>query len=578
MAQRRRSTDRRATNQSLKRLLLPATGQYIAIAGVSTIGGFAQTGALVVLVRLALALTTKSDKIDLKKGSFNVHVSLNELFVIGAALMVLSLLSNLVTSLQASRLAANSLTRLRKEFVDAYTAASYKSQTAIRQGEVQEIGGYAAVKASQATAAVSSIIVSSITLATLLGGALLVNPIVAIALTLSGLLLGRIMRPLSGGTRKQAEILHVEGAHLNDRYLEMVLLSRDSRVYGTDAAMAKRLNDQIHKYSVPYARSVFLQRFVPTFFQYSSFLLLLGGLAVVHGVSGDVSGVGAVVFLLVRSLTYMQALQGGAQTMHDAVPYIRGVFEETDALTPPEHVDASVPLPRLESIEMKGVSFTYAGSDTQALKDVSFTVRRGRCLGIVGPSGGGKSTLVQLLLRLRDREGGEYLVNGNPAESISAKDWQQRVAFVAQEAALLEGTIGENISFLRYADLAEIQRAAKEASLSDLLAESAGLDRQVGVNGAQLSGGQRQRVSIARAVLTRPDLLILDEPTSALDVKSEAAVTETLEAVKGETTIIVVAHRLSTLSVCDDLLVIQNGESTAFGPASEVRVDSSFFD
>jgi ABC-type multidrug transport system fused ATPase/permease subunit len=198
---------------------------------------------------------------------------------------------------------------------------------------------------------------------------------------------------------------------------------------------------------------------------------------------------------------------------------------------------------------------------------------------VVGPSGSGKSTLAQLLLRLREPTSGEVDVDGVDARSFTESSWRRHVALVPQQAHLLHGTVAENIAFLRpWVDDAAIERAARDAGIHDeILALPAGYQTSVGASTRDLSGGQVQRISIARALAGSPSVLVLDEPTSALDVHSEAIVQDTMESLRHRMLVVIVAHRLSTLSICDQLVVLRDGVVEAFGPPSEVMASSPFF-
>ena len=198
---------------------------------------------------------------------------------------------------------------------------------------------------------------------------------------------------------------------------------------------------------------------------------------------------------------------------------------------------------------------------------------------MVGPSGSGKTTLAQLILRLRLPSSGSVTVGGVDYSTFSDADWSQLVALVPQEPRLLESTATENIRFYRDRYSTDHVRAAAAAAhvLDDLERLPQGLDTVLGPRGGGLSGGQRQRVTIARALLGRPQLLVLDEPTSALDVQSERLLTRTIGELKSTTTMLIVAHRLSTLKSCDRIVVMQDGGIETIGTASELLARPGFY-
>jgi ATP-binding cassette, subfamily B, bacterial len=230
-------------------------------------------------------------------------------------------------------------------------------------------------------------------------------------------------------------------------------------------------------------------------------------------------------------------------------------------------------------IEFDEVWFEYR-PDQPVLHGVSFTVERGEVIGIIGPSGSGKSTLAQLLLRLRRPSEGEIRVDGESVGALSLDDWYRLVTFVPQEARLVPGSVADNIRFFRE-DVtdADIERAAKLAHLhDDVTSWPRGYDTPAGErSGGELSGGQRQRLCIARSLVGEPDVIVLDEPTSALDPKSESLLRETMAGLAGRTTLFVIAHRLSTLDICDRIMVLQDGVVRAFDTPERLEQHSDFY-
>ena len=224
------------------------------------------------------------------------------------------------------------------------------------------------------------------------------------------------------------------------------------------------------------------------------------------------------------------------------------------------------------------MSFEYE-PEVPVLRDLSFNVNRGEIIGIVGPSGSGKSTLVQLLLRLREPTSGTYLVDGRDARRLSLDDWYGNVTFVPQEPHLFAGSVADNIRFFRTdVDDAAIERAAKLAHVhEDIAAWPGGYSTAVGERGGQISGGQRQRLCIARALVEDPGVIVLDEPTSALDVRSESLIRETIADLAPHTTVFVIAHRLSTLAICDRIMVVLSGALEGFDEPAKLEQSNPFY-
>ena len=227
-----------------------------------------------------------------------------------------------------------------------------------------------------------------------------------------------------------------------------------------------------------------------------------------------------------------------------------------------------------ESIELKNIRFSYPGKQEPALRDVTLTIGVNKVIGLVGASGSGKSTAIDLLLGLIQPENGELLIDGEPLTKQQLRAWQNSLGFVPQSIFLADSSIRENIAFglpPELVDEEKVQRAATMAHLDELLAElPEGLNTRVGERGVQLSGGQRQRIGIARALYHDADVLILDEATSALDGITEKLIMDAIHDFSGKKTIIMIAHRLATVKECDSIYLLANGSVTDQGTYSEL--------
>lgn len=222
-----------------------------------------------------------------------------------------------------------------------------------------------------------------------------------------------------------------------------------------------------------------------------------------------------------------------------------------------------------EGIQFDRTSFHYAsGANHPALREISFTVRAGEMVAIVGPSGAGKSTLVDLLCRLYQPTSGRIVVDGRDVREYDLESYRTRISLVQQEPLMFDDTIRGNLEFGLPAPLtnAEIDEILSRAHCADFVgAMPNGVDTRIGERAVRLSGGQRQRLALARALANRPTLLLLDEPTSALDSVSEQAIQQTLRELHGKVTVVVVAHRLSTIVDSDRIVVLQDGRVMAEG-------------
>ena len=317
---------------------------------------------------------------------------------------------------------------------------------------------------------------------------------------------------------------------------------------------------------------------------------IIGGFVIVGGAAflfgGREEAIAAIAlfgiagFRLVPSLTGFQSVVTRTTT---AVSYVDAVIADIDAsakFLADREVLGKAPLPgQPQVLELTDVAFTFPGSQVPAVRDVDLRVPIGSSVGIAGSSGAGKSTLIDLLLGLLTPTAGHIRIDGLPLEEVMDA-WRKHVGYVPQEVTLFDGTIAQNIALTwgDEVDLARVEAAARRAQLWDVIeSRAAGLQSRVGERGLTLSGGQRQRLGIARAFYSEPLILVLDEATSALDTKTEADVADAIRELRGDVTVIAVAHRLSTIRESDVVLFMKDGRVAAQGNFDAVVAESPEF-
>ena len=308
--------------------------------------------------------------------------------------------------------------------------------------------------------------------------------------------------------------------------------------------------------------------------QFNIFVLLAyGGHLVIRGELP--LGTGMVVFagLLQQFSGQISNIAQIANTIQQSLAGARRVFEVLDApvevVSPPN----ALRLPRARgAVRFENVTFAYKSSDVPVLQDISFEARPGECIGVLGPTGAGKTTFLSLIPRFYDSASGRVLIDGMDVRQIDLDDLRRNIGLVFQESFLFSNTVAANIAFGHpQASRKEIENAAKIAAAHEFITQLPdGYDTLLGESGKDLSGGQRQRLAIARALLLDPAILLLDDPTAAVDPGTESEIIRAIEnAMRGRTTL-VIANRVSTLRRANRILVLENGRIVQAGTHDEL--------
>ena len=277
----------------------------------------------------------------------------------------------------------------------------------------------------------------------------------------------------------------------------------------------------------------------------------------------------AVAMAAIRLLPSVNRVSGGlnrisySEPMLDKVIENMRILEENPAQTDVrEQSDLSVPKLQ-EALNFERITYHYPGAEEPVLSGASMAIRRGESVGIVGPSGAGKTTSVDIILGLLNPQGGRVLVDGVDIKN-DLPTWLSQIGYIPQMIFMLDDTIRANVAFgvpERETDDEQVWRALREAALEEFVRSlPEGLDTQIGERGLRLSGGQRQRIGIARALYQNPEVLIFDEATSALDSETESAIMESIHGLHGTKTMIIIAHRLTTIKACDRIFRVEHGQ------------------
>lgn len=562
----------------LRGLLADRLGLTGALAVGSVLSGLTEAGILAILAQTAVALVDGASRVRIDIGPVHSDETVGALLALALALALVRLALQGLVSVLPARIAADMQARLRTDLFTAFTCASWAVQSRDREGHLQETMTNQVAQAAAGTLQAATLVTSLLTFLVLVISALVLNVAAAFVVLAAAAALFALLRPLSTLGSQRAQSLSRAYIDYARGVSEATRIAEETHVFGADTAQRNRTDRLLGGVRDLFFQTQMLMRLVPGVYQSLIYLLVVATLIGLHATgTGQVASLGAVVLLLVRAGTYGQQAQGAYQGVRQAVPYMEHLQEVKQHYVASRQPKGTQFLEKVWELAFTNVSFAYEPG-RPVLSNITFGVASGEAIGIVGPSGAGKSTLVQILLRLRAPDSGCYLVNGDPAEQFTREEWHRRVAYVPQEPRLLHASVAENIRFFRSLDDGAVQRAACLAGIhDDIMKWPEGYETLVGPRADAVSGGQQQRICLARALAAEPQVLVLDEPTSALDPHSERLIHESLATLKHQLTLFIVAHRMTTLDMCERVMVIVDGRLEAFDTASELRDNSVYY-
>ncbi len=559
-------------------LVGPRRGLFYTLCGVSIVNALLETAVVYLIARVALAASSGSTTSRVDLFGLDGEVQLHELILAaGACVVVLCLLAYPTARLVAT-ISSTTLTRARTRLITAYLGSSWSIRSRQREGHLQEVVGHSTTRAETLISTVCSIVVSGFSLLALVVGALVIAPVATLVGVAGLMVLSVLGSPASRSLRVWAESQATSNKEFASEIAQTVRISQEIAAFDTEPVVTKDLNARVEEASAAIHRTRFLGRIGPTLHLYGAFAIVVVLLLVVINMDPeDIVTLGPLVLLFVRGLGYGKQLQASIHSGLELAPYTQIIDDEITELNASPIEPGQLELTSFAPVAFRDVEYSYvAGSPV--LHDVGVTIQPGAAIGVVGPSGGGKTTFTQLLLRLRQPDSGVILVGETPLADVTPASWAAMVGFVPQENKLIRATVADNIRFFRPNFTAdEVETAARSAHLHDeIVALPSGYDTVIGSGERDLSGGQCQRLGIARALLGNPRLLVLDEPTSALDPLSENLIRQTLLDAAATTTLVIIAHRPATLEICDTLFRVQDGRVvTEVGPAAKAPLVAS---
>ena len=380
---------------------------------------------------------------------------------------------------------------------------------------------------------------------------------------LGGAVLLFVFRPFIAKTRLYSQTGMVLNKRLAHDINENIIGSKTIKALGAESAIAKSIAKLFDELRAIKIKQAMVKSFTNSAIEPVSLIMIVAIFTFSFLRPGFNFAVFAVLlYMIQRIFIYVDRAQVSLHGISSGLPHAERALLLKEELEREKETEAgSAPFRFQKQLQFQSVGFNYA-APTPVLKDVNFILTKGEMLGIVGSSGAGKTTIADLILRFFEPTRGKILVDGIDAKNISLRDWRKKVGYVAQDVFLLNDTIENNVRFYSKGVLEEsFSEALRFAHVLDFAVNfPEELKTVVGERGLHLSVGQRQRVALARILARRPEILILDEATSALDNESEALIRESIESLKGRLTLLIVAHRLSTIMNCNRVLVLKSGQ------------------
>ncbi len=559
----------------------PRMWRILFIAAFATVASGFEVVALMVLVLLA-TMTSKGETSYAVDGigwfQLEAELGVMQLLVAGIGAAGFRFVTQGLQIRMQSRLDTQYAAEWRTRLVKAFLEAPWARKASTKSADLSTLFLMNGERVMILVGALTTIVVSVGSIVVMLTSAIVLGPLIALALICGVIILFFMLAPLTQAAHKAVHEIASYNMAFGRKVGETVMVAREIEVFDVGGRVSEVAEEHIESLRARRQRTNSLGRLVPLGYQSAVLAFGFGGMAyVVLQGTMRLELLGIVVALMLRTARYSQAVQTGYHQILQTYPFLEQLREAEQGYLEDAVEPGRKALAHIDRIECEQVVFSYPDG-TPVLEGVSFSLERGEMIGVVGPSGSGKSTLVKLLLGLHRPDAGRVLVNGTPLAELDQASWHALIAVVPQEPLLIDDSVEANILFYRDFSPEAVISAAKKAVVHDAVTElSGGYDTPVGERGTSLSVGQRQRLCIARALIGAPEFLVLDEPTSALDVRSEAAIQATLDALHGEMTTVIIAHRLSTLENCDRVLVLDGGRIAGFGQPAELAKTNAFY-
>ena len=559
---------------TIKNLIWPKKTTVASLALASVISGLLEAAFLLLAAKSALTIADNHQTVELFGG---IDLSLNETIIVAIIIIGVRLLIELISVSVSSQLTKDVTVITRQRLTKAFFDASWQQKSKEPSGQLQHLLLNFTLQGSLLMQAINYGLISVASLLALLAAALTIDPIATLVIIGALFILAGILSPLRKKLNFRAEKAAQKELEFANKISEIDSTALEIETFGVKDEVNKRLMKLAMEEASTRKSANKLNLATTPVYVSTAYLFVILSLALISALElGQLESFGAVMLVMLRSLSYGQQLQLSLATTAEKTPFLESLEKTLNRYGKEKSNFGNIETVPHDALKVKDLSFEYTKNEP-ILKKLNFTINQGEKIGIVGPSGTGKTTLINLLLRLLEPTSGRIEVGDIDIKNFTLPSWSKFTSFVPQETGLISGTLLSNVEFFRtHLSTNEKRDALKAVQLDDLITPNIGYESfEISEDGDNLSGGQKQRVAIARSLAGEPKLLLLDEPTSALDNRSESLIRKTLSDFSDNVTIIVVTHRISTLSICDRVMILDDGELVAFDSLENLNITHS---
>ena len=554
--------------------IYPEFPRYVLLAWVfAVVAAMVEALLLVALARVLVAMADSQPDVVF----LGVQLTVLQLASFSAAGGVTVLLLHAADTWATSRLEARGSLAARERALETFSRASEEWQRRQGEGSLQAVLTVYAPSVGAAAMALGTGIAFTTSLAVMIGAAALIDLWATAVIAVASGLFYLMLRPFAIITARRSATYTAAVRPIADHIGQLSRMRRELRVFGAEAAAVGDLREEYVRATDALQRMRWASRYAGLAYRDLAIVfVLIGVVGVTIAQTIDLALAGTVALILLRSLVYGQMTQLARQQLAEARPGLNALAGYVaDGAS---HVGTHVPRApdSWDRVELLGVTYLYGDSGV-GVRDATFNLERGEVFGVFGSSGSGKSTVADLVLRLRTPQTGSIRVGGADYREIADDEWQRAVAFVPQEAGLLEATAMDNIRLYRsWITDEQVLWAAEAAHVAEVILQlPAGFATRLGPEGSGLSVGQRQRIALARALAGSPQVLVLDEPTSALDPESRDLVAQTIAQAQASAAVLLISHDPRMLAGASRLGEMRRGVLQTDVPKSRIPIDKS---